>query len=162
MVFLRCYVVISGNYYLLWKVARGRKLWNPVIKDHIYGGISKAGISQVFLPGEDAAEEANLLQLGEGRLPIVGEEHTVNFPPYLGQIVWHWRIKKYSISKSGATVHRYWLVISESNFVPNQWKFKQNKWRSSKSNSGRRDRVSINRLRWRGYHIPRGLFKRII
>ena len=40
--------------------------------------------------GVDASEEANfseiLLQLGEGKLPIVGE-HTVNFPPHLGQIV---------------------------------------------------------------------------
>ena len=46
---------------------------------------------RVFLAGEDATEEANfseiLFQLGEGSLPIVGEEHTFDFPPHLGQIV---------------------------------------------------------------------------
>ena len=46
---------------------------------------------RVFLAGEDTAEEANFseirLQLGEGRLLIVGEEHSVDFPPHLVQIL---------------------------------------------------------------------------
>ena len=39
-------VVISDNYYLLWKVAWGCKLWKPVLKNHMYGGISKSGRSR--------------------------------------------------------------------------------------------------------------------
>ena len=82
-------VLLCGGFRRLLPIVKcGIKrlyLWRNIKVRHL------AINMRVFLAGEDAAEEANfseiLLQLGEGRLPIVGEEHTVNFPPHLGQIV---------------------------------------------------------------------------